>query len=92
MSLLRKYCKQYGVSYAKKFFAVWIYIIAVIAIIIATALIVGLVAGIIISIPSLLLWLAWNWVVPVFGGPAIGFWTAVGIFILVAIVSGLVRK
>jgi len=100
MSLLRKYCKQYGVGYARRILRsildsgvgiFWI-ILTIIAVAIVIALIVGLAAGIIVGIPSLLLWLAWNWVVPVFGGPAIGFWTAVGIFILVAIVSGLVHK
>jgi len=43
------------------------------------------------GIPALVLYLAFNWVVPAFGGPAIGYWTAVGLTILIPIVIRLVH-
>lgn len=70
---------------------VWI-ILLILAIIVAIALIVGLVIGFIIGIPALILFLAWNWVIPVFGGPAIGYWTAVGLTILIDIVAILLKR
>lgn len=70
--------------------AFWVTLI-VMAVIIGIVALLGLVVGIVLGIPALILYLAFNWVVPAFGGPAIGYWTAVGLIILIPIVIRLVH-
>ena len=68
---------------------VWLILLLALIAIIVLSLITAVLAGV-LGLPALLLYLAWNWVVPVFGGPTIEFWTAVGMYILVAFVCGIV--
>jgi len=68
----------------------WIALI-VLAVVIGIATLLGLIIGLVVGIPALILYLAFNAVVPVFGGPAIGYWTAVGIVILLPIVARLLH-
>lgn len=68
----------------------WIALI-VMAVILGIAALLGLVAGMVVGIPALVLYLAFNAVVPAFGGPVIGYWTAVGLTILIPIVIRLLH-
>lgn len=56
------------------------------------SLIIAAALGLTLFLPAFILWLAWNWVIPVFGGPAIGYWVAVGLVILLGIVGSFFRK
>ena len=69
---------------------VWIVLI-VMAVIVGVIALVGLTIGIVVGIPALTLYLAFNWVVPAFGGPVIGYWTAVGLIILISMISRLIH-
>jgi len=100
MSLLRKLCDNYVVNYFRNILRritrsglglVWV-VLAIAGLITGITMLVGIVLGIAIGLPALVLLLAWNWVVPVFGGPTIGYWTAVGLVILLGIVGGLTHK
>jgi hypothetical protein len=100
MSLLKELCKEYRINYFRNILRritrsglelVWI-ILAIAERITGVAVLVGIGLGLALGIPALALYLAWNWAVPVFGGPAIGYWTAVGLIILLGIVGGLIRK
>lgn len=70
---------------------VWIILLLMLAIVIVAGL-VATILGISIGVPALFLYLAWNWVIPVFGGPVIGYKTAIGLIILIAIVYNLLRR
>lgn len=102
MSLLKELCEEYRINY--NYFRnilrritrsglglVWV-ILAIAVLITGIAVLVGIVLGLALGVPALALYLAWNWAVPAFGRPVIGFWTAVGLVILLGIVSGLIRK
>ena len=71
--------------------SVFCIVLIVAAVIIGIAALLGLTIGLIVGIPALILYLAFNAVVPVFGGPAIGYWTAVGIVVLLPIVIRLIH-
>ena len=43
----------------------------------------------VLSLPALLLWLGFNWVVPALGGPAITFKMAIGFVLLAAVALGI---
>ena len=68
----------------------WVVLI-IVGILIALAAFLGCVGGIIIGLPALVIYLAFNWVVPAFGGPAISYKVAVGILILIPIVCHLLH-
>jgi hypothetical protein len=70
---------------------VWIVLI-ILGVLAVVTLLVGLALGVVLGIPALFLYLAWNWVIPVFGGPFIGYWTAVGLTILAGIVTGMLSR
>ena len=70
---------------------VWIVLI-ILGIIVGILLLCWLILGIVIGIPALVLLLAWNWVIPVFGGPSICYWTAVGLVILIEIIYGIIHR
>ena len=100
MSLLRKLCDNYVVNYFRNILRritrsglglVWV-VLAIAGLITGITMLAGIVLGIAIGLPALVLLLAWNWVVPVLGGPTIGYWTAVGLVILLGIVGGLTHK
>jgi len=104
MSLLRKLRDDYVVNYFRNILRritrsglglVWV-VLAIAGLITGITMLAGIVLGIAIGIaiglPALVLLLAWNWVVPVLGGPTIGYWTAVGLVILLGIVGGLIHK
>jgi len=68
----------------------WI-ILIIFAITVAFVVLLGLTIGIVIGIPASILYLAFNWAVPAFGGPTISYRTAVGLLILIPIVIRLVH-
>jgi len=68
----------------------WIVLI-ILAVVTGITALLGLVLGTVVGIPALVLYLAFNWVVPAFGGPVIGYWTAVGLIILIPIVIRLIH-
>jgi len=100
VSLLKELCKEYRINYFRNTLhritrsglaLVWV-VLAIAALVLGVVAIIGTALGIAIGFPALVLPLAWNWAVPVFGGPTIGYWTAVGLVILLGIVGGLVWK
>lgn len=62
----------------------WIGLI-IAGVIIAIAALLGCVGGIVVGLPALVIYLAFNWVVPAFGGPTITYKVAVGLFFLLVI-------
>ena len=60
-------------------------------IIIAVAALIGCVGGIVVGLPALVIYLAFNWVVPAFGGPAISYKVAIGLVFLLSIVYYLLH-
>lgn len=54
-------------------------------------LIVAILALVLFGATGLVLKIAWNYVAPVFGLPIIGFWHAVAILIVLALIGGAVR-
>lgn len=68
----------------------WI-VLVILAVVTGVIVLVGLTIGMAVGIPALVLYLAFNAVVPVFGGPAIGYWTAVGIVILLPVIIQLLH-
>lgn len=68
----------------------WI-ILVILAVVIGVIVLLGLTIGMAVGIPALVLYLAFNAVVPVFGGPTISYWTAVGMIVLLPIVYRLLH-
>lgn len=71
-----------------------IIIAVIIVVVVAVGIILGCLGSIIIaaaSLPALLLMWAFNWVIPVFGGPTLTFKTSVGLVLLTGIALGLLH-
>lgn len=43
------------------------------------------------ALSGLIIWAAWNLVVPAFGGPHITFWMGFGISVLISIIKGILK-
>ncbi len=69
----------------------WIGLI-VVGVILVIAALLGCVGGIVVGFPALVIYFAFNWVVSEFGGPAITFKMAIGLFILLSIMFAFLHR
>lgn len=99
MKKIKKMLSNFYVGLKKQIFkpgrGVLKVLLIIVAVLIALAMGAGLILGCVVavlSIPALILMFAFNWVVPAFGGPALTFKMAMGLMILIALVTGFLRK